>query len=251
MLENCRNNKKLKVPQNNNEINKKEYRPEIDGLRAVAVIAVILNHFNKDLLMSGYLGVDIFFVISGFVITSSIDKRKHLPFLPFIKDFYERRIKRILPALLFFVIAISFAICLIIKSPEYYLTVGGRSLIGISNITFYRNSIDYFADSSDLNPFLHTWSLSVEEQFYLIFPFIIWFSGFTKKTKNGLKKFFFIITFISFISLINYLYFYNVNFSATYFLMPLRFWELGFGCISYLIKKNYLINKVIQKKYFK
>ena len=77
---------------------KSKYRPEIDGLRAFAVVAVIINHFNKDLLPSGYLGVDIFFVISGYVITSSLADRKSNNFLDFLTGFYERRIKRLVPA---------------------------------------------------------------------------------------------------------------------------------------------------------
>ena len=77
----------------------KKYRPEIDGLRAFAVVAVIINHFNKDLLPSGYLGVDIFFVISGYVITSSLAGRHSRNFLDFLTGFYERRIKHLVPAL--------------------------------------------------------------------------------------------------------------------------------------------------------
>ena len=80
------------------------YRPEIDGLRAFAVIAVIINHFNKDILPSGYLGVDIFFVISGYVITASLIRRENKSFLDYIISFYERRIKRIIPLLAIFVV---------------------------------------------------------------------------------------------------------------------------------------------------
>ena len=80
------------------------YRADIDGLRAVAVVAVIINHFNKELLQSGYLGVDIFFVISGFVITSSLAFRKSSNFNEFIISFYQRRLKRLIPALIFFCI---------------------------------------------------------------------------------------------------------------------------------------------------
>ena len=83
---------------------KTRYRPEIDGLRAFAVVAVIINHFNKEILPSGYLGVDIFFVISGFVITSSLYQRPSKNFKDFISGFYERRIKRLIPALSIFVI---------------------------------------------------------------------------------------------------------------------------------------------------
>ena len=94
------------------------YRPEIDGLRAFAVIAVIINHFNKDILPGGYLGVDIFFFISGFVITSSLYQRPSKNFKDFIIGFYERRIKRLIPALSIFVLITSILISLFNPSPE-------------------------------------------------------------------------------------------------------------------------------------
>lgn len=96
-------------------ISTSKYRPEIDGLRAFAVVAVIINHFNKDLLPSGYLGVDIFFVISGYVITSSLAGRKSKNFLDFVTGFYERRIKRLVPALVVFVLITSVLISLSIQ----------------------------------------------------------------------------------------------------------------------------------------
>ena len=89
---------------------KSRYRPEIDGLRAFAVVAVIINHFNKEILPNGYLGVDIFFVISGFVITSSLYQRPSKNFKEFISGFYERRIKRLVPALSIFVLITSITI---------------------------------------------------------------------------------------------------------------------------------------------
>ena len=102
------------IKENNLSI-KNRYRPEIDGLRAFAVIAVIINHFNKEILPNGYLGVDIFFVISGFVITSSLYQRPSKNFKDFISGFYERRIKRLVPALSVFILITSFTICLFNK----------------------------------------------------------------------------------------------------------------------------------------
>ena len=96
---------------------KSQYRPEIDGLRAFAVVTVIINHFNKALLPNGYLGVDIFFVISGFVITSSLYKRQSKNFNDFISGFYARRIRRLVPALSVFVLITSIAICLFQANP--------------------------------------------------------------------------------------------------------------------------------------
>ena len=147
----------------------KKYRPEIDGLRAFAVVAVIINHFNKDLLPSGYLGVDIFFVISGYVITSSLAGRESKNFLEFLTGFYERRIKRLVPALVVFVLITGVLISFFNPDPGGALGLGWKSLLGVSNISLYRSSTDYFAQSTELNPYTHTWSLGVEEQFYLRF----------------------------------------------------------------------------------
>ena len=93
------------------------YRPEIDGLRALAVVAVIINHFNKSWLPSGYLGVDIFFVISGYVITASLSRGDSQTFGEFLGRFYARRIKRLVPAMVVFVLAISVLICLFNPEP--------------------------------------------------------------------------------------------------------------------------------------
>ena len=132
------------------------YRPEIDGLRAFAVVAVIINHFNKDLLPGGYLGVDIFFVISGYVITSSLFERPSRNFKDFISAFYERRIKRLVPALSVFVLITSIVICLFNPDPQLSIKTGFTSLWGLSNLYLLKQSTDYFSQSSELNVFTHT-----------------------------------------------------------------------------------------------
>ena len=119
--------------------NENKYRQELDGIRAFSVLAVIINHFNKDLLPSGYFGVDIFFVISGYVITSSLVTRKTINFKEFLLGFYERRIRRLIPALIFFIVTISFFICFFVPLSHDYFGYAYRALIGISNISFYRN----------------------------------------------------------------------------------------------------------------
>ena len=161
------------IASNNIPSKRSRYRPEIDGLRAFAVITVIINHFNKDILPGGYLGVDIFFVISGFVITSSLYQRPSKNFKDFISGFYERRIKRLVPALSVFVLITSIAICLFNPATELSLKTGLTSLFGLSNLYLLKQSTDYFAQSTELNVFTHTWSLGVEEQFYILFPFLI------------------------------------------------------------------------------
>ncbi|KGF88268.1 acyltransferase family protein [Prochlorococcus marinus] len=221
----------------NKKLSQSKYRPEIDGLRAFAVIAVIINHFNKDLLPSGYLGVDIFFVISGFVITSAAEKESKNLF-DFLSGFYERRIRRLIPGLIFFVLVSSIVICFFNFNSGVSLQTGIASLLGLSNIFLYSKSLDYFGLSADLNMFTHTWSLGVEEQFYFLFPFLIWFSGFAKQTKHGVRNLFLVMVILSVPSLIGFLYLYQNNQPAAYFLMPLRFWEIGAGCLSFLFYKN-------------
>ena len=213
---------------------KSRYRSEIDGLRAFAVVAVIINHFNKEILPNGYLGVDIFFVISGFVITSSLYQRPSKNFKDFMSGFYERRIKRLLPALSFFVLVTSITICLFEANPYFSLWTGLTSLFGLSNLYLLDRSTDYFAQSTELNVFTHTWSLGVEEQFYILFPFLIWFSGFGRQTKKGARNLFLIVGSLAIASFISFLYLYPINQSAAYFLMPSRFWEMASGCLLFI-----------------
>jgi peptidoglycan/LPS O-acetylase OafA/YrhL len=149
------------------------YRSDIDGLRALAVLPVILYHLNFDWFPGGFVGVDIFFVISGFLIGSIIISeadRKDFS----IYAFYERRIRRIFPAL-FAVLAISTVAASIILLPDDLVEFGKSALatLGfVSNIFFWRQS-GYFDAAAELKPLLHTWSLAVEEQFYIFFPILV------------------------------------------------------------------------------
>ena len=227
---------------------KSTYRIDIDGLRALAVIAVIINHFNKEILPNGYLGVDMFFVISGYVITLSLEARKSNNLLDFLISFYERRIRRLLPVLLVFVVSTSILISIFNSYPFQSLKTGIFSLIGLSNYYLIKYSTDYFANPTDLNPFVQTWSLGVEEQFYFIFPIIIWFTGFNRELKNSIKNLFYILLFLSIVSFISFIYFYQVNQPLAYFSMPTRFWELSSGSLLFLaLRKNFLYLEVLKK----
>ncbi|CAF2837769.1 unnamed protein product [Rotaria sp. Silwood2] len=155
------------------------YRNEIDGLRAVAVIPVVLYHTGcTSYFAGGYIGVDIFFVISGYLITSVIENEREEDKFSLV-HFYERRCRRILPAL-FFILFISSIFAYHWMLPDQ-LKECGQTLISIvalsSNIFFWWKDDGYFTQLTELNPFIHTWSLAVEEQFYFVFPLICYFSG--------------------------------------------------------------------------
>ena len=217
-----------------------KYRPEIDGLRAVAVAAVISNHFNKDTLPSGYLGVDIFFVISGFVITSSLRRHQATSFRNFIVGFYARRLKRILPALLVMVVVTSFAITLVDPNPGTSLITGLASIFGLSNIYLTQRLTDYFAASADLNIFLHTWSLGIEEQFYFLFPLLTWWSGYAKGSASGSQRLRRLLLPLLALSLVAFVVIYPRSQPHAYFLLSSRFWELASGCLISLLPAGQL-----------
>jgi peptidoglycan/LPS O-acetylase OafA/YrhL len=224
------------------------YRPEIDGLRALAVTAVIVNHFNKELLPNGYLGVDIFFVISGFVITASMAGRPSENLRDFLIGFYSRRVKRLVPALILFVLITSVLICLFNPSPGASLETGMAALLGLSNLHLLQQSTDYFAPSTELNVFTHTWSLGVEEQFYVLFPFLVWFTGFGRQSRQGARNLFWVMGILSIASMIAFVYAYKTYQPAAYFLMPTRLWELGSGSLLFLgLKQSHRFPRILER----
>ncbi len=150
-----------------------KYRPEVDGLRTLAVLPVILFHAGFESFSGGYVGVDVFFVISGYLITTILHSEIRDGRFSIVR-FYERRARRILPAL-FFVCAVTAAFCWAWMTPAHFRDFA-QSLVAVnlfsSNILFWLQS-GYFDGASELKPLLHTWSLAVEEQFYLIFPLLL------------------------------------------------------------------------------
>ena len=215
------------------------YRKEIDGLRAICILPVIFYHFNFPYFNGGYIGVDIFFVISGYLICSLVikdinEKRFSL------KNFYERRARRLLPALFFLmIICIPFAWFLLIPSEFKSF---GRSLIStsffFSNILFWQES-GYFSSPSELKPLIHTWSLAVEEQYYLFFPLL--FFLFNKSSRRYLVYFLIIFFFISLFTS-NWAA-YNKP-SANFYLLPTRIWEILTGAIlAFFISSKFRLSE--------
>ena len=151
--------------------------PHVDGLRAVAVLAVMLFHLDPTVLRGGFLGVDVFFVISGFVVTAALAGHGNEPLGRFLAGFYHRRLTRILPALLVMLLLASVAWTLLI--PRAWLSqqvesVGLAAFFGLSNWQLAGHSDTYFAPRAEFNVFTHTWSLGVEEQFYLVAPWFVY-----------------------------------------------------------------------------
>ncbi|WP_343564257.1 acyltransferase family protein [Kiloniella sp. b19] len=204
------------------------YRPEIDGLRAVAVLPVIFFHAGVPLVTGGFVGVDIFFVISGFLITGLISKDLRGGAFSFGK-FYERRIRRIFPALFLTLLLSAFLAILLL--PPVELVDFGESMIAVvlflSNFLFWQE-IGYFNSQSELMPLLHTWSLSVEEQFYIFYPlFFVLFFRFTKMLLLLLAGLFCV-------SLLSSWYVTPIHFEGAYYLPFARVWELLLGAAAAL-----------------
>ena len=210
------------------------YRPEIDGLRAVAVIGVLINHLSRDIFPNGYLGVDIFFVISGYVITGSLSSHADAAFPDFLAGFFARRVRRIFPALFVCTLVSAVLICLVNPSPQMTLETGAAGLLGVSNIYLWIQSVNYFTPSVDLNIFTQTWSLGIEEQFYLLYPLLFWFSARAHTTSLLRKLFLLLLAVLAVASLILFVVFKQQSPAAAFFLLPSRFWELACGCLLFM-----------------
>jgi peptidoglycan/LPS O-acetylase OafA/YrhL len=215
-----------------------KYRREIDGLRAVAVLPVILFHAGFSAFSGGFIGVDVFFVISGYLITTIILAEKEKGTFS-LATFYERRARRILPAL-FFVMLCCFPFAWLWLLPSH-LEDFSKSLIAVSafssNILFWQES-GYFATAAELKPLLHTWSLAVEEQYYVLFPLFLMLMW--KLRKRWILGSLVVIAMAS-LALAQWGAYSQP--SATFFLLPTRAWELAIGALIafyFLYRKNHV-----------
>ena len=208
------------------ETSHSNYRPEIDGIRALAVSAVIIFHAELNLLPSGFLGVDVFFVISGYLITQIIYKGLQSQTFS-LRDFYTRRAFRILPTLyLMTIVSLPFAwkLLLPVEMIKFCESLTGLSLFA-SNVSFYKQS-GYFESSASLKPLLHTWSLAVEEQFYFLFPLLCLTIFRLSKKVNALI----------FAALLIWSFFIAdqsewLDTNGRFYLLPARAWELIVGAV--------------------
>ncbi len=205
----------------------------IEGLRGVAVLVVIINHLNEKYLPGGYLGVDVFFVISGFVISKSLDGFSLISAKEYLLEFYTRRLRRVFPALFVCVFIITpFSIYIIQGIDKGIIRTGGTSLLGLSNLYQIKLGNDYFGLASKLNVFTHTWSLGVEEQFYIIFPILTFI---LIKFKKKLILYFSILTIFS---IIIFAVLFNIDKPFNYYFPLSRFWELFSGVLTYYFAKK-------------
>jgi peptidoglycan/LPS O-acetylase OafA/YrhL len=201
------------------------YRPYIDGLRAVAILSVVVYHAVKDLAPGGFVGVDVFFVISGFLISGIVLRGLHSETFSFV-DFYLGRIRRILPALII-VLAATWAIGWFVLGSDEYLALGGQisaAAVFASNLVLMHDS-GYFAPSADVNPLLHLWSLAIEEQFYLVWPITLLLA---RKARLHTAAVVAVICIASFAMTVSG----RVGSDTTAFFSPItRSWELALGAL--------------------
>ena len=221
---------------------KLKYRKDIDGLRALAIIPVLFFHTNLGFLDGGFVGVDVFFVISGYLITSIVYKQILNDQFSFV-HFYEKRFRRILPAF-FFVVILTFPFACKLLFTTHFIEYAESiiaSTLFIANILFWKNS-DYFDNAAELKPLLHTWSLSVEEQFYIFFPILLF--TLLRLFKNKIKVKFLILFFVVFSFFIDpamrYIFSNKSSLtSAIFYLLPSRAWQIGIGSICALFYRDF------------
>tara|TARA_Y100000389_G_scaffold117312_1_gene114516 strand:+ start:7009 stop:8955 length:1947 start_codon:yes stop_codon:yes gene_type:complete len=214
------------------------YKPHIDGLRCIAILSVVFYHMEFLYFEGGYIGVDIFFVISGYLITLIIDEEFYKTNNFLFKVFYIRRAKRIFPSLIVVCIITFPAAAFILIHTDFvnYSKSVISSLTFISNFYFLHENLNYFGNNSILVPFLHTWSLSIEIQFYIFFPIVYYL---TLKYFNDLKFFLLIFLTIIFFSLTEYLS--HKSNSIIFFSPFTRIWEFLIGSsLVHLEKKKFV-----------
>ena len=228
-----------------------QHRQELDGLRSIAVLAVLLFHARIPFFDGGFVGVDVFFVLSGYLVTSIILLELNAGTFSILK-FYERRMRRILPAL-FFMLLCCVPLTWFILIPEDFLSFYKSlryTLSFISNIFFFKDS-GYFAQAAELKPLLHTWSLAIEIQYYFIAPIVLFFLA--TKARKWCFPVMLLCVFASFVFMS---YKIASDASYTFFMLQTRFWELGVGAlIAFLfvdyehvknkLCKNTLVNNIL------
>ena len=206
------------------------YRADLDGLRGLAVLAVVIYHLCPPWLPGGFVGVDVFFVLSGYVVTGVLLAGQPAPPLPTLLGFYARRLKRLLPNLLLCLVSTALTFALLVPPSDQtnrIFRTGLRALFGWSNVYLNGKETGYFDVDTSLNPFTHTWSLGVEEQFYLVFPLLLLLGlALGRGRRRGA-----VLTVLaaSVASLLHAISLMPGSSQSAFYLMAPRFWELAIG----------------------
>ncbi len=220
-------------------------RKDIQNLRAWAVILVVLGHLAPDLVPGGFIGVDIFFVISGYVITGQMLRLHITNPKTFLRDFYVRRFRRILPSALFVILAT-------LLMTRYFLGIvaendfkegAGWVTIFFGNFFFQSQSLDYFSTGQQSHPLQHYWSLAIEEQFYIFWP-LLFLALKGKKITAGFEILVLSVIAISTLSLA--LYFSEISREPIFFNTLMRSWELIAGALALLVGKKFRISRALE-----
>ncbi|MDQ6925823.1 MAG: acyltransferase, partial [Candidatus Eremiobacteraeota bacterium] len=224
------------------------FRADIEGLRGVAVLAVVCYHAGLVGWSGGFIGVDVFFVISGYLITGLLVKELERTGRVNLREFFARRIRRLLPASLV-VLGATVAAASLLLSPGERVTVArtARATAAYaSNLYFLVNASDYFASANDLNPLLHTWSLAVEEQFYLIWPLLLLAAFRGQHRRRALAG---LIAMVSVVSLAACVIYTRRNVSWAFFGTPFRAWEFGAGALVSLVPATLNVSASVRRSF--
>lgn len=211
------------------------HMPHVDALRALAVISVFIYHLAPSALPGGFTGVDIFFVISGFIVSASVIQKKPANFSEFFVGFYARRLLRVMPALLVMLLVVGILSALLI--PDAWLSARHRmtesfAFFGLSNLVLSKTSDNYFSPTAEFNPYTHTWSLAVEEQFYFAFPFLFIFLALYPKKKWISAALFLAGLLISLWIAATWM---ATDKTAAYYSIFSRFWQLAAGVLLFYV----------------
>ncbi|WP_119292751.1 acyltransferase family protein [Azohydromonas sediminis] len=214
------------------------YFPHVDGLRALAVLAVMVYHLQPSALPGGFVGVDVFFVISGYVVTASLAAHRHQAGARFLGEFYARRLARLAPALVAMLVIVTALYVLLVPKAWFNRaaeTTGQMAFFGLSNWWLDRQVVNYFEPRAEWNPFTHTWSLGVEEQFYLVVPLVLLFALRPVHDRRTRRTAILVVVVLAAASFIACHAFGLARGSRfVFYQLVFRFWELACGVLLYL-----------------
>lgn len=216
----------------------KGYRPEIDGLRAIAVLSVLLYHLDFPIISAGFIGVDVFFVISGFLITSILMQDLEEGRFSLLR-FYRKRALRILPPLiLMLVVVLALALLIMLPGEIRSMAQAAGATLGFASNVFFWMTSDYFTPEAKENPFLHTWSLGVEEQFYIVLPILLWLLFHWSRPHLSLGRLKIGLTLTVLVSFGFGVWSLGSHPELAFYLLPARYWEMGAGAMLAVFLPN-------------